>query len=203
MEKLVKLIIVCGLGVILSGCKPAVVSPNDLISYLQDGENGVSKIANVNNLKVQVSFKPTDVLVSQEVEGEGGVDLKRLSEAQKKYDNNYYFVLSLSAYDREALHEEASIGYGELVNILSYRMANFVSLTTDRDTILVADVILDRTYGMSSSTDLLFVFDKEKSTEAKWIQFNLNEFGLGIGNQQFRFKTVDLKKVPRLDFKLM
>ncbi|HEY9006529.1 MAG TPA: hypothetical protein VIM75_10355, partial [Ohtaekwangia sp.] len=62
------------------------------------------------------------------------------------------------------------------------------------------DFMLNRTYGMSNSTDLLFVFSKEKAKGKDWIQFNLNELGLGIGNQRFRFEMRDLENVPEVTF---
>lgn len=80
-------------------------------------------------------------------------------------------------------------------------MGNYVTLTTaSADTIPVGDFMLNRTYGLSQSTDLLFVFNKEETERAEWVQFNLNEFGLGAGNQRFRFKRKDLEDLPRLNF---
>jgi hypothetical protein len=46
----------------------------------------------------------------------------------------------------------------------------------------------------------LFVFDKTKSKECEWVQFNLNEFGLGIGLQQFRFNLVEIEAAPKVRF---
>jgi hypothetical protein len=59
---------------------------------------------------------------------------------------------------------------------------------------------LNRTYGLSSTTDLLFVFNKKKAAGTDWVQFNLNEFGLGLGNQRFRFSTMDLEETPQINF---
>jgi hypothetical protein len=91
--------------------------------------------------------------------------------------------------------------YGDLVQTLSFRMGDYVTLTTDaNDTIPVSDFVLNRTYGFSNSTDLLFVFDRKKAEEKEWVQFNLNECGLGIGNQHFRFKMDDIKSIPVVTF---
>ena len=46
---------------------------------------------------------------------------------------------------------------------------------------------------MTGESKMLFVFNKEKAANKKWIQFNLREFGLGTGNQNFRFKVSDLE----------
>jgi hypothetical protein len=110
--------------------------------------------------------------------------------------------MSLSSNDKEALHQIASDQYSDLVQTLSFRMSNYVTLTTSvNDTIPVGDFMLNRTYGMSNSTDLLFVFNREKTKDTDWVQFNLNEFGLGIGNQRFRFDMHTLENVPEVAFK--
>ncbi len=91
--------------------------------------------------------------------------------------------------------------YSDLVQTLSFRMSHYVTLTTaPADTIPVGDFMLNRTYGLSQSTDLLFVFNNEKVRGKEWIQFNLNEFGLGTGNQRFRFRTKDIETLPGIDF---
>ena len=47
---------------------------------------------------------------------------------------------------------------------------------------------------------LLFVFNKEKAKGREWVQFNLNEFGMSIGNQRFRFDRETLDNPPAIDF---
>jgi hypothetical protein len=126
-------------------------------------------------------------------------DPAKVNELRKRYDPYLYFVVSLSKNDREALHQVDRAQYGDLVQTMSFRMPEYVTMTTsDHDTIPVGDFMLNRTYGMSTSTDLLFVFSREKAKDREWVQFNLNEFGLGVGNQRFRFRTEDLKNVPKI-----
>jgi hypothetical protein len=94
-----------------------------------------------------------------------------------------------------------STNFSAMVETLSFRMGEYVALvTSSRDTIPVQDFVLDRTYGMSKSTDLLFVFDKAAAKDSDWIQFNLDEFGLGLGNHRFRFSKEKLDEVPQLTF---
>ena len=68
-------------------------------------------------------------------------------------------------------------------------------------------------YGMWGVTSLALVFfyflhfqhqdNKSKTVGKDWVQFNLKEFGLGLGNQTFRFRTQDLENVPGIDFRVM
>jgi hypothetical protein len=111
------------------------------------------------------------------------------------------FGRSMVHITKEALHQTTLDEYGDLLNTLSFRMHEYVSMTTAKqDTIPVGDFMLNRTFGMSSSTDVLFVFDRAKAKDVDWVQFNLNEFGLGVGNQRFRFDVDDLENAPQVNF---
>ncbi len=184
---------------LLIGCKPKSFSTEkELIAYIQDEENGLKVTNDVGDYKVAVTYRPTDLLIKQEV-GEKPAK-EAIEKARKKYQNYYYFILSLSKSGKEALDQSQGFGqYSEMVQQLSFRVPEFVNMTTSAsDTIPVADFILNRTYGLSSSTDVLVVFNKEKTIDQKWVQFNLNEFGMNLGNSRMRFKVKDLEGCPKL-----
>jgi hypothetical protein len=186
---------------LLIGCKPNTFSTEkELVAYLQDEENGLKKTNEVGDYKVTVTYRPTDLLVKQEV-GDKPTQ-EAIAKANKKYQNYYYFILSLSKSGKEALDQSQGFGqYSEMVQKLSFRVPEFVNMTTSAsDTIPVADFILNRTYGLGSSTDILVVFNKEKAKGQTWVQFNLNEFGMNLGNSRIRFKTDDIDGCPKLLF---
>lgn len=187
----------------LIACSPKEVdSVEELNRYLLDPEHHLSQKSEINGYSITVTYKPTDLLVHQEI-GEETIERPGLDSLQAKYSNYHYFILSLSKNNKEALHqvEGGMDQYSELVQTLSFRMPSYVTLTTSaQDTIPVGDFIMNRTYGLSQSTDLLFVFSKAKSKDKEWLQFNLNEFGLGTGNQRFKFLTKDVERVPKLKF---
>jgi hypothetical protein len=60
-----------------------------------------------------------------------------------------------------------------------------------------------RSHLPDQTSDIVIVFKKGKSKGQDWIQFNLNEFGLGVGDQQFKFRVEDLEQVPRLKFAIV
>jgi hypothetical protein len=177
-------------------------SPQALQDYVFDPDNGLSQEANVDQYRVTVTYKPTDLLVSQHIDDEN-VDAVQIEKLRARYSRSYYFILSLSRDSREVLQpvDGGSTNFSAMVETLSFRMGEYVALvTSSRDTIPVQDFVLDRTYGMSKSTDLLFVFDKAAAKDSDWIQFNLDEFGLGLGNHRFRFSKEKLDEVPQLTF---
>jgi hypothetical protein len=192
------------LSVCFIGCtKSEVQTVDELNKYIQEPDNDLVQLAEINDYKISVTYRPNDLLVYQDI-GNDPTDKATVENLQKKYSNYYYFILSLSQNNKEALNPANGMDqYSELVQVMSFRMNEFVTMTTSsQDTIPVGDFILNRTYGISQSTDILFVFNKEKSKGQDWVQFNLNEFGLGAGNQRFRFKVKDLERVPRLKFNL-
>jgi hypothetical protein len=187
----------------LSCTTPEYLTPEELNKFISDADNGLIQKNEVNGYVLEVAYKPTDLWVHQEIEGES-VDAKKIKSFRSKYDPYYYFILNLSKNNNEALQVDGNFGqYSELVQTLSFRMNDYVNLTTAaQDTIPTADAILNRTFGLSEATSVLFVFSKEKAKGKEWVQFNLNEFGMGVGNQRFRFKVKDLEQVPHINFDL-
>jgi hypothetical protein len=191
------------------GCCACLMSCGDKVfdsatalnNYVSSPEHGLVQEVTSQGYNVKVTYRPTDLLVDQELGGRS-FDAPTTEALRKRYSDYYYFILSLSKDEREALHQPGQANmYGDLVQTLSFRMGHFVNLTTPAsDTIAVSDFMLNRTYGLSHSTDLLFVFNKEAARGKDWVQFNLNEFGLGAGDLRFRFKTKDLENVPEIDF---
>jgi len=186
----------------IAGCSPPeYLTAEELSQYISDPDHGLVQHAEANGYVMDVTYKPTDLLVQQEIGDQA--DEQNIKAARDKYSKYYYFILSLSKNNQEALHQSNNFNqYSELTQTLSFRMNSFVNLTTSAsDTISTSDFALDRTYGLSRSTSILFVFKKEKITDQSWVQFNLNEFGMGVGNQRFRFATKDLNGAPKIKFK--
>lgn len=200
MHRILPICILLGLA---SSCTPKKYTPETLTQKLMEEGSGYHQTEEVGGVKIDITYRPTDLWVYQETDNLV-VDAVELDRLRKKYDNYYYFIVGLSKNKKEALHQAGSMEqYSELVQTLSFRMGEYVTLTTSaRDTIPTADFMLNRTYGMSDATEILFVFNKEKAKDQKWVQFNLNEFGMGIGNQRFRFERELLDTPPTLDFQL-
>jgi len=183
----------------VAGCTTDPLTPEEYAAYIADQDNGLRKSVTVGGNTIAISYRPTDLLVKQALTGKATPEA--IAARRKQYTPYLYFVLSLSAGNREALHATAGDSYSGLLQTLSFRMNDFITLTTSAgDTIPVGDFMLNRTYGMSASTDVLVVFSGEKAKGNEWVQFNVNEFGLGTGNQRFRFDMKDLEESPSVRF---
>jgi hypothetical protein len=85
--------------------------------------------------------------------------------------------------------------------MLAFGLTPYVNLSTStKDTIKTISYLLDRSYTMNNSTQLLFAFPQEKKCD--WIQFNMTDFGLGIGGLHFKFNTTDLDHIPHVNYNL-
>jgi hypothetical protein len=197
------LLIAIAMGMFLwitQSCAPKHLSEDQLKQYILEPDNELVKEAVVEDYKIRVAYRPTDLLIAQELGT--SQDIARINALRTKYSNQYYFILSLSKNDREAI--QAGImpqaQFSELLQTISFRMGAYVTMTTAaRDTIPLTDYAYNRTFGMGSSNDILLVFKKEKMT-GDWLQINLAEFGLGVGRQSLRFMRKKLDNVPKIDF---
>ena len=187
---------------VIVSCSVRSYSEQEIKAYIQDQHHGLKKEKQVKGYCVAVTYRPADLLVTQELY-RSDPDQHDPEGIREKYKHHYYFTLSLSQKDREALYsiEGRHRQFSELLQRLAFEMNKHVELTTqEQDTIPVADYIFSRTYDFGRMSNLLFAFHKEKVGEDEWVQFNLNEFGLGLGNQNFRFRKKDLDGVPGIDF---
>jgi hypothetical protein len=197
----VRVIAVIGCALLFSCEPPEYLSEQELSTYVLDEHHDLSKSVAVNTIKIQAIFRPTDLMVAQELKGLPGAsddDIKRL---RNKYQPYYYFIVSFSNSGKDVLSNSSSdfSGFSEMLQTISFRMADVVNLTTSKqDTVPVADFVYNRTFGLSNSTDVLVVFDKSKTDKAEWVQINLKEFGLGIGKHSLRFNVTSLDKAPRI-----
>lgn len=189
-----------------TSCKPpSQVTEQELIAYVQDAENGLLKTKEQNGYKITVYYKPTDLIINQYAEN-GTIEKAKLDTLKKQFENYAYFILSLQKDNSNALYnmEQGFGAFSETLQTLAFRLNRYVQLTTaNMDTIPVADFVYPRLYGASPSTDILFVFSKKKFSKTDWVQFNLKEFGLGVGRKNFRFSTQDIRKTPSLKFNLL
>ncbi|MGB0523978.1 MAG: hypothetical protein ACPGJS_13505 [Flammeovirgaceae bacterium] len=186
----------------MMACQPDSLNEQELNAYIQDESNGLIKKQTRKGIDVAVACRPTDLLVAQELRAKPNHTTDFIDSLKQKYDQYAYFMLSLSKGNQEVLRQTGDFSsFSNTLQTLSFDMASYVNITTSQqDTISVADFIYPRLYGASQNTSLLFVFRKDKINATEWVQFNLKEFGLGIGVTRFRFETSALQNIPQLVF---
>ena len=189
-------------AVLVFGCQSRhFANEQELRTYLEEKENGLSVTKSVNGGQFKLSFTPTDPLVLNELEDpENGEQVTKLRE---KYSHNLYFNLSISKQKRELLSDmsHGRNGFARLVNTLSFGLDESVHLfTSQRDTLPLIDFVYPRMYGMSQSTNVMFVFRDELINEEGDLNFVFQDIGLGTGDIRFKLPAAKILEEPTLLF---
>ena len=195
-------IFIIGVIALLVSCTSQFKSAEDLQGFVTKEKNGLLKSKEVGNINIKIAHRPTDLLVNQEL-GNKDYTVEEVEKLREKYDKYTYFTLSLSANNKEieAYNVNGQGDFGTRVQQLAFGMSDLVEIhTNQQDTVPVADYVYQRTFGVGNSSDMLFAFEKEKLKDSKWLQFELEDLGLGIGVNRFRFNTKDIKNAPKVKF---
>jgi hypothetical protein len=185
-----------------------------LLEYIKEPTNGYTQHKTINGVDYTLTYRPTDVLVNQEL---GDASTLRLRSAQvgkyrEKYKKYMYFNLSMSINNKELLSAAPKNRneFGQMVNQLAFGMNEKVHVyTQDKDTLEMADFIYPRMYGMSKATTIMFVYPRdekalkayaESSRSNEYINFTIEDLGLYTGEVKFKIPTKKLIDEPQLSF---
>ncbi len=190
---------------LLMGCnKKTFNNETELLEYLKDESNGYVQYKNVNGVDFTLMYKPTDMLVKQELVDEKLTE-ERLNELRHKYSKYMYFNLSMSINNQELLSTAPKNrnDFGQMVNQLVFGMKNKVHVyTQSKDTLEMTDFIYPRMYGMSRSTTIMFVYSREEDKlKSNVLNFTIEDLGLYTGEVKFKISTEKLNNEPLLSFK--
>jgi len=178
------------------------LSKQELAQYISNKKNGLVKEQEINGTRIRLSYQPTCMLVIRELEPEQKNDSVVIKTLEEKYNSHYYFLMRFSRNGKEAIRQLGSFSsYSDMVQVLSFKMGQFVNLTTaQKDTVQLADYLFDQTYGMSDANTVLLSFEKEKIMDGKSIEINIGECGFGTGALKFVLDKKDIDKMPKLDY---
>ena len=197
-------LLVFGIGcMVLISCKSKLVGEGNLIEYTKDPQHGLIQTKETGVVKTEISYRPTDQIVWQELKGmkKEMITDSLIENKRKEYGNYYYFILSISVGDKDLLHGGSNTEeqFAENLNRLSFHMPEYTWMKAGKDTIPLADYQFPRMYGMTKSTQVLLAFEKPEK-ETPEIKITLEDIGIGIGKQTFIFETKAIQSVPELDF---
>lgn len=169
--------------------KKAEYTKEEFANYIKDPENGIIKMNKAdNNVEMKMWYRPYPLVAALMDSG-----WNKNKGADAPYS---YFILSISNNGNELLAGfNSREQFSELLNKLAFQMQDYVSVvTSNKDTVYVADHTMPRTFGMAPTTDIQFAFSSEKISTSDWLEINVKDFGLGIPVQKFKFDVGELKK---------
>ncbi len=177
-------------------------SEQALWTHVKNDGNGYVHQKIVNDVSYTLTYRPTDILVKQEL-GDRYSE-KEVDSLRNKYKEYLYFNLSMSANNQELLSNKAGNrnAFGAMVNQLAFGMAEKVHLySKTKDTIPLADYVYPRMYGMSNSTNILLVYPRDKKLMGKdFFHFSIVDLGFSTGEVRFKIASKPLGNEPKIDF---
>ena len=193
------------LTIVLFSCSNQKIfdSEQELWGFINDPSNQYKQVKNINGIDFSLLYKPTDVLVAQEL---GGIKSDSLVNVlREKYGEYMYFNLSMSRGGKELLSTEPKNKneFGAMVNQLAFGMEEKVHVyNSKKDTLELVDYVYPRMYGMSNSTNMLFVYPRdEKILQEENINFTVGDLGSFTGEVKFKIPIVTINKNIKIKFK--
>ena len=170
----------------LLGCTKSLTR-DELDRYLADPTNGLSQKQEVGDIAIEVMYRPAALLM-----------IASASASDSSAAQFQYYILAISRKNTEVLDPTRGFStYSSLLQTLAFRSHEFLSLVTSRgDTLAPSNAILERTYGMGTSTRILVTFPVTATQPD--VTLHLAEFGLRTGNLRFPFKQRDIADIPAL-----
>lgn len=166
-----------------------------MIAYINDPDNGLQKTEQTGKVKVVLTYKPWQLMAGKQP----GAKNKTVNKRPAYFDNKLFFVLSLSANNKELLRQLPFNQYSKMVQVLAFKIAEFVDITPDEGKpVQPLECIFQQTYGMGIANNLLIVFNKSALLDANNLTVQLKEFGLNLGNLTFTLETKNIKKIQNI-----
>ncbi|WP_333818618.1 hypothetical protein [Ohtaekwangia sp.] len=180
-------------------CKKEVSSIKELQSYVFDSENGLHKVKNRKDLKLEAFYRPRALVLEQQLKGVSDKD--EAARVKQMVDSLDYFVLHISRDDHELERDYASnpTDQYEVQRYLSQGIVDDLAIITDNEIFRPIDIAYIPTFGASSATSVLVVFGGRVSERSGDLKFCFHDTRFGTGMHEFLFKTDDIRDIPILN----
>lgn len=200
INKLLLFIVVLFL-IICNACTNKNTSVNDIRDYILHPNNGLYHANKINNIKTEILYKPSDLIIANQIEDKN-FNKEILDSLKYIYQSHSYFNLHFSYKNQELLSQLKDRNYYSFIlNEFSFNMYNHIFIVTNKfDTVYLSDYSFLPTYNYSNKNSFLLAFESNEIRKAKDFQVIVDEFGLKTNKQVFEFQTTDIKKTPLLNF---
>jgi hypothetical protein len=189
-----------GLGLLLSNCSKSL--PLDQYNaYLADPAHGLTHTVEVNGATVTCTYRPTDLLVQQDITNVPAATPATRDSIARAYVGKTYCALTLShtGQELESQFVNDPTTYQQVLTYLNTGLAADAFLvTTPHDSVAAAASMYVRQYGTTGHSTVLLVFDTHQFTPQHGFHLTLRGQYLGLGTLHFPFAAADLAALPPL-----
>lgn len=190
------------IGLFLSSCsKP--IPPAQYNAYLANPAHGLIHAVETNGTTVTCSYRPTDLLVQQDLAHMPVAAPITRDSVARAYAGKTYCSLTLSRNGQELESQFVNDPptYQQVLTYLNTGLAADVFLvTTPHDSVAAAASMYVRQYGTTGQSTVLLVFDTHRLTPQHGFHLTLRGQRLGLGTLRFPFAAADLATLPPLQF---
>jgi hypothetical protein len=182
-----------GLILFSYGCQPKPMDEAGLMAFVKEEDNGLLKVVEYNDYKLEAAYKPTDLIVKHQMEK--GTP-KEIDSLRKAYAPYLYFFLTVER-DGKDLETGFAMDLGTFAEKISYLSSSFsesIVLATDSKTYSLTDYLYTRSYGTGPSK-FLIIFEKPVENNFELV---VEGHSLGFGKVKFPFALADIDKTPPL-----
>lgn len=192
IAQVISLIVICG-------CSDTPVSKDDLLKYCQDNGNGLHKQSEANGILIDVSYRPQDLIVDQEIEG-SSYSANQIDSIRNRLNDFDYFLLSISKDNNDLIRSYASdpAMLQSIFEHLSNGIGAYVKLVHNADTLSVYDYMYLNGHGLSESSKILFVFESGLRKKEGNVDMIYKDEFFRTGLNHFEFDIKSIKKIPEL-----
>lgn len=187
-------------GIIFYGCVRKANSVQELLDYSFSQRNGLCKVVQKGDVRIEFVYRPTDLIVAQEIKGRK-LSPYGLDSMRSLYKNLDYFLMKIrkKGAEIETYYARYPDKFALVNSYLSSGIAEDVKLIHRLDTISARAAIHTRTFGSNLSTDVLIAFESSLRTKSGSVQMLFIDSMFESGLHAVEFDIVDIKSVPTLD----
>ena len=187
--------------VALTACSTTLSKPAYL-AYLTDPKHGLTQTQEVNGVSATCSYRPPDLLISQELATRPGISPDSL---RRVYANKTYCALTLSQGGAEIespLINDAN-AYAQALAYLNTGIAQDVVLApagASADSTVALAAVYTRQYGTTGRSTVLLVFDTHALDLNRGFSLTFHGEKFNLGTLRFAFTAHDLHELPNLQY---
>lgn len=205
MKNRITNIVICTLIILSFISCHRIKTDDDLVNYMYNAKTGLLKTNVIEEWEFRLVNKPTDLFVASEIRHAKNVKPELVDSLRNKYNKYIYFIFDIKQNEKDALSGSGNFTeYSARVDMFSFKLPAYLNMvTSNNDTLYTADYNFQRNFGIGTTTSMILAFERERINDAKWLQVNLYEFGLDVGQLNFRFKSKDIDRASKIKLPLV
>ena len=178
-----------------------IMPVTNYINWIQNPENGLTKIKTIDDLKFMVQYKPYEYIVCME-EQSGNISDRLMECRMKELEGMQYYDLKMQMKNNQGEILKAGLQsaeqYEKRVNYFSFHMQQDIQLVDGTDTLPCVMYHFERAYDVTPVCTVLLGFKKIPANAFKPKTLLVYDRTFNKGLLKFTFKENRMQTLPKL-----